>query len=467
MVGRPLIAPRTIHTLVDGAKVVTPSGQHLLTPYVLAEQGDWFEDEIRFLRRWAEPGATVLDIGANYGTFALSLAKAVGEGGRVVAVEPTPDVADCLRASITENGLSNLELVEAALSDTAGVLHLRLEADSELNALADGPSDDGRTVEVQSLTLDGLMEARGWPEVDCVKLDAEGAEILILQGGEETLRRSSPLVLFEIKHGETLNLELADAFTSRGFELYILVPGLQVLAPYDPDEPLDAFQLNLFACRPDRAETLAARDLLVRTAEDVTGSGPDGALALALGALPYASAFASHWQGAGRRPGAADYLEALEHYAVAREDAAVPAPQRLARLDAAIAAGTRAVAHSATAARRHTLARMLRERGSRLASVELLAALIGDVTAGSIDLDEPFFVAEPEFESMAPGEDLGGWCLAAAVTARISGAAFSSYFARASAQPALATLARLGFLSPSMARRLKLLGDASALSPQA
>jgi FkbM family methyltransferase len=463
MVGRPGAAPRTTHTLVDGAKVVTPSGHHLLTPYVLAEQGDWFEDEIRFLRRWAQPGATVLDIGANYGTFALSLAKAVGEGGRVVAVEPTPDTADCLRASIAENGFSHLELVEAALSDTAGTLHLRLEADSELNALADGPSDDGRSVEVQSLTLDGMMEARGWPDLDFVKLDAEGAEILILQGGEQTLRRSSPLVLFEIKHAETLNLKLADAFTSRGFELYILVPGLQVLAPFDPDLPLDAFQLNLFACRPDRAEKLVSRGLLVRAAEEVTDPGPAGALACALGTLPYALAFASHWQAAGRRPGAVDYLEGLEHYAVAREESAATAPQRLARLDAAITSCTRALGLSATAARRHTLSRLLRERGSRLASVELLASLISDVTAGTIELDEPFFVAEPEFETMAPGDDLGGWCLAAAVTARIRGAAFSGYFARESAKPALETLARLGFLSPSMARRLKLLSG----SPEA
>ena len=91
---------RVTHTLVDGSQVVTPPGHHLLTPFVLAEQGDWFEDEIRFLRCWAEPGASVLDVGANYGTFALSLARAVGPDGSVIAVDSFTPLDD-LRSLIT------------------------------------------------------------------------------------------------------------------------------------------------------------------------------------------------------------------------------------------------------------------------------------------------------------------------------------------------------------------------------
>ena len=57
--------------LVDGTKVVVPDSLDLITPYVLLEQGDWFEDEIKFLRGVVQPGATVVDIGANYGVYAL------------------------------------------------------------------------------------------------------------------------------------------------------------------------------------------------------------------------------------------------------------------------------------------------------------------------------------------------------------------------------------------------------------
>jgi FkbM family methyltransferase len=456
-VGRQPAPRRSTHLLVDGVKVVTPSGHHLLTPFVLAEQQDWFEDEIRFLRHWALPGATVLDIGANYGTFALSLAKAVGPEGRVIAVEPTPDTASCLRESIAANEAEHLELLEIALSDQEGILHLRLEDDSELNALTETASEDGTTVEVQSLTLDKVMEPRGWPKLDLVKLDAEGAEVRILAGSEETLRRSSPLILFEIKHGATLNLELADSFTDREFDLYLLVPGLNILEPYDPDATLDAFQLNLFACREDTAVGLEERGLLVRRHETLAERSGAEVLTAWLGSLPYTSVLAPRWRGAGRRPGALEYLSALEHYSAACRDPSCTAPQRLAALDAAIRLTQEAVERSSTAARLHSLARMLRDRGRRLASVEQLVVLVKEVSAGTVELDEPFFVADPEFEGISPGGELGLWCLAAAVTARIRSASFSSYFSRDTTRPALEQLSRMGFLSPSFQRRLELL----------
>ncbi|MBD89012.1 MAG: hypothetical protein CL940_01585, partial [Deltaproteobacteria bacterium] len=434
-----------------------PAGHHLLTPFVLAEQQDWFEDEIRYLRRWAASGATVVDVGANYGTFSLSLAKAVGPEGRVLAVEPTPDTADCLRQSIDANEASNLELIEVALADEEGVLHLRLESDSELNALTDGPSPDGSTVEVQSRTLDSVMEERGWPAVDFLKLDAEGAEIRILEGAEETLRRSSPLVLFEIKHGATLNTGLAGAFTGRGFDLFVLVPGLNVLEPYELSQELDAFQLNLFACRAETAVGLEERGLLLREPTPLKGEVSKELLTGWLGRCAYTAHLAPRWRGAGGRKGAAEYLSALEHYSAAHHDKSLSASQRLAALDRAIELTERSIELSSTSARMHSLARMLRDRGARFASVELLVRLVKEISSGTVELDEPFFPADPEFDAISPGTEPGLWCLAAAVTARIRSATFSSYFARDTTRPALESMGRMGFLSPSFRRRLELL----------
>ena len=52
--------------LVDGTKVVVPDSLELITSYVLQEQRDWFEDEIKFLRELVQPGDVVVYIGANY-----------------------------------------------------------------------------------------------------------------------------------------------------------------------------------------------------------------------------------------------------------------------------------------------------------------------------------------------------------------------------------------------------------------
>lgn len=89
--------------LVDGTKVVVPDSLELITSYVLQEQGDWFEDEIKFLRELVDPGDVVVDIGANYGVYALSLARKVGASGQVWAFEPALETAMLLRESASAN----------------------------------------------------------------------------------------------------------------------------------------------------------------------------------------------------------------------------------------------------------------------------------------------------------------------------------------------------------------------------
>ena len=70
--------------LVDGMLVVVPDSLDLITPYVLSEQLDFFEDELRFVRRLLRPGHKVIDIGANYGVYSVSMAKrGRGERSRV------------------------------------------------------------------------------------------------------------------------------------------------------------------------------------------------------------------------------------------------------------------------------------------------------------------------------------------------------------------------------------------------
>src|SRR5260370_17805552 len=74
--------------IAGGVRVVVPDSLNLLTPYVLFEQRDWFEDEIGFIRRLLRPGQQAIDIGANYGVYPLTMAKIVGPPGAVWAFQP-------------------------------------------------------------------------------------------------------------------------------------------------------------------------------------------------------------------------------------------------------------------------------------------------------------------------------------------------------------------------------------------
>ncbi len=55
---------------------------------------------------------------------------------------------------------------------------------------------------------------------------------------------------FEIRDDTTVKLDVVSAFEVLGYESYRLVPGLQVLVPFNPADDHDPFLLNLFACTP-------------------------------------------------------------------------------------------------------------------------------------------------------------------------------------------------------------------------
>src|SRR5690349_9510323 len=85
-----------------------PPVLNAITTYVALEQEDWFEDEMAFVRRFLRPGMNAIDIGANYGVYGLTMARAVGPAGRVICIEPASETLAYLRFAIERNGLANI-----------------------------------------------------------------------------------------------------------------------------------------------------------------------------------------------------------------------------------------------------------------------------------------------------------------------------------------------------------------------
>jgi len=73
-----------LYVRVKGGGEICVSTEHSVTTYVLIEQEDWFEREIAFVRRLLQPGMRVIDIGANYGTYTLTMAQAVTPNGQIL-----------------------------------------------------------------------------------------------------------------------------------------------------------------------------------------------------------------------------------------------------------------------------------------------------------------------------------------------------------------------------------------------
>ena len=168
------------------------------------------------LRGALEPGDGFLDVGANVGIFAIPIALHVGPGGRVFAFEPAPDMAADLRTRAESADVAGrLDIREVALGAERDTLELRVDPDDPADATKRSLFVGGDVVaRVPVVPLDELVatgELTLDPPVGAVKIDVEGAEILVLRGMRSTLEAQRPRLVVV----ETIETHLQRA----GFEL--------------------------------------------------------------------------------------------------------------------------------------------------------------------------------------------------------------------------------------------------------
>ncbi len=463
--------PNVTLTLVDGVRIVVPDSLDVVTTYVVREQGDWFEDEIKFLRRLLQPGQKVIDIGANYGIYTLTTAKLVGPSGRVWAFEPASSTAELLAASIATNNYSHVVLERSALSSTTGTAQLSLNSNSELNELVRAEQFAGESETVPLVTLDAAMETHGWKGIDFVKIDAEGEESNILRGGLNFLATESPLIQFEVTAGNTLHLDLVQEFYALGYKSYRLVPGLNVLVPFDSEEEdIVGYLLNLYCCKPDRAALLAAQGFLIEApsnpsySQNPTTTHVDSTISRGgahgwrdtLAKLPYGKELFEHWEKRVAEGQSGEVEEALFLYALSHDES-FPMAERFPALEASFHKLMRLCETQPVYLRLASLARVARDYGARSVAVKSLAQLCNIIfQQRQVNPIEPFIAPGERFDSISPQGSFGNWIAAVALEEFEKNQHFSSYYSVQSSAERLEIIRDLGFGSDEMKRRLAL-----------
>lgn len=464
MQGNPRAPALRILEITGGVKVACPSASNLITPYVLEEQGDWFEDEIRFMRAIIEPDGVFIDIGANYGLYSLAAAR-LSPRGRVWSYEPAMATAACLTRSIDENRFDNITLTRQAVSDRMGAGWLRDMGSPELNVVG-GAGGEGPGEPITLTTLDHEMETHGWTRADIVKIDVEGHEASVIAGGRRFFSELSPLVMLEVKSGPGVDMGAARRLVEHGYHCWRLVPGLPALVPQALDEPVDDYLLNLFCCKPDKANMLARANRLAQstTGVDVKPDIPADGWQARISTHPYARDVIGAWSEYSTRKtldGWDAYREALDGYAFAM-DPAHDIDKRFAALRASHAGLRTLLKTRANAPRLLSFARIAADFGARLQAVEVLRFLLNSA-GGYTPADfqrEPWLSPSIEFDTITPHGSLSDWALSAAYEAfeRLRG--FSSFFLERQATLAITDeLARRGYLTPAMQRRARLVRD--------
>ena len=146
----------------------------------------------------------VVDAGANVGIWSILAAREMPAGATILAIEPSPAtfqiLADCARVA---DGPASIIPFQGALGDHRGTARLMLDAPSAATNRLGASSDEGDSVEVPLVSLDEILATHGLtPSV--MKVDVEGAEVLLLRGASSTMRRVRPTVVLELHWGREL-----------------------------------------------------------------------------------------------------------------------------------------------------------------------------------------------------------------------------------------------------------------------
>ncbi len=267
-IGRFLVLERpVVISWTDGVRIGCWLGND--TSRALYVGGAFEPNELAFWREVCAPGMRVVDAGANEGLYTTLAARQVGGQGAVLAVEPSSRERARLRANVSLNRFSNVAVAEEALADQVGssVLHLADAHHAGQNTFGDFVYDGvdlaGDEV-VRTTTLDELVERHGWPGVDLMKADVEGAEVRLLDGARQVLESSRPVIMLEWQD-ESLRRQgsSVDEFAAR------LAAFDYVVLPFDADSGRPTVKrgptlddANVVACPREKLGWLAGLGVL-------------------------------------------------------------------------------------------------------------------------------------------------------------------------------------------------------------
>lgn len=415
----------------NNVEIVTRAGLEDLTGYVMQErQGEWFEPEWTFLYRLTDPKDRILVIGAGPGVYALPLGQRA-QAGEVLCVGKTPVETRLLEQGIARNALANVRII----------------------------NDGQRKFRLDSHPV--LMDAA----TDLVILQGKHATPSIFDDGEEFFAGQDPLIMFAVTDtaGQT-DTGLIEALVERGYYILRLVPGLGCLTPLEDIVEIDAFCVNLFACKAIRAEKLAGAGFLALPSDplDTLPTIHDGDWQELFAAQGLA-AWLPGWTEASAKPADWEVYWVVLHLYARSRDLSLPPELRLNNLKTSCNIMLMLTATHATPWRLASQSLMFEAMGWRERAIRALdpvcAALI---QAPDMEPGEPCLLLldrdldERDNAPPAPGH-AQPWLLRQAVARRERQRSHSSFFSGSDDLPLLDELERLAGLPADLELRRRLI----------
>ena len=203
----------------DGLRWVLNPSDYVQAPLFWLGTHDYWD--IYHIKKLLRPGDVIFDVGANFGYYSIALATALQKACQVHAFEPNFPTYQRLVRHIELNNLGDVIAVHrVALSDVAGMGSMVGRPDNS-GAASVHPGEG----DIVLTTLDAFCQAHQVSRLDFMKIDIEGFEEKLLQGGTESIPRFNPILFIELQP-TTLTREgssverVVDLLRGFGYQLY-------------------------------------------------------------------------------------------------------------------------------------------------------------------------------------------------------------------------------------------------------
>lgn len=189
----------------------------------LAKSGSWEPELIGVFKRHLNRGSTILDIGCNIGFHSLAIAAILNDDCQIHAFEPQTRLAEQFNKSVRQNSYRSITIHNVGLSNNNSFLKLQLY-DGNIGASSFLVRDDNKRhekiVEVKKLDDFDLTNC------DFIKIDVEGFELFVFQGGMKLINKFRPKIVMEYSP-QLLGIasnegdeKLIDLLTQFGYKFY-------------------------------------------------------------------------------------------------------------------------------------------------------------------------------------------------------------------------------------------------------
>lgn len=167
--------------------------------------GKSYEKELELLNMFLKEGDTCIDVGANIGIWSYHMSKAVGNSGKVFAIEPMPLSYKILNNVISKKKLNNVESYKIAFGEKEENVSMNIEQDKygmkslSTAHISKNSLSQGSELTVPVKTLDKFISSNNINNIKLIKCDIEGAELPFIKGGMNVFKNDKPILICEIQ----------------------------------------------------------------------------------------------------------------------------------------------------------------------------------------------------------------------------------------------------------------------------